>query len=389
MALIDKLKAIADGFRSSRGLTENLSLDEMATLAANNPPNIWLEIKDFSKFYASHPKGHHRVNTPSWNVADFSHGTNFSYMFDEAGIGNAAYHLTTLGKIKLGNGNYSGLFNDMRNLKNVELPEGATATNCNSMYNGCWALTNFPNVDTSRCEDFSYMFQNCNSLTIDVMPNIDTSNGTTFVAMFNSCENLDAIPHLNTSKGTNFYSMFSITKITNVSAGSLDISNATNCDSMFSSCFSLKMVSGLDVRNVQRAYDMFSGDSSLESATDLHFRNCTDLSYIFRNCTALVELRIYDIIANLDLTSATLLTQESVIHTIRELRNTGETRKLKLGTLRAHIDTIYVKLIEITDDMRTEDDLIDEKLPFEICESTDEGAMAISDYMALKNWTLY
>ena len=33
MALIDKLTAIADGFRTSRGITEELSLDEMAELA--------------------------------------------------------------------------------------------------------------------------------------------------------------------------------------------------------------------------------------------------------------------------------------------------------------------------------------------------------------------
>ena len=34
MALIDKLRAIADGFRSSRGTTQQYTLDEMATLAA-------------------------------------------------------------------------------------------------------------------------------------------------------------------------------------------------------------------------------------------------------------------------------------------------------------------------------------------------------------------
>ena len=33
MALIDKLTAIADGFRASRGITEKLSLDRMAELA--------------------------------------------------------------------------------------------------------------------------------------------------------------------------------------------------------------------------------------------------------------------------------------------------------------------------------------------------------------------
>ena len=36
MALIDKLTAIADGFRASRGTTAKLSLDEMAVLAAEN-----------------------------------------------------------------------------------------------------------------------------------------------------------------------------------------------------------------------------------------------------------------------------------------------------------------------------------------------------------------
>lgn len=36
MALIDKLEAIADGFRSSRGLTDKLTLDEMAVLAAES-----------------------------------------------------------------------------------------------------------------------------------------------------------------------------------------------------------------------------------------------------------------------------------------------------------------------------------------------------------------
>lgn len=36
MALIDKITAIADGFRTSRGITNKLSLDEMAALAAEN-----------------------------------------------------------------------------------------------------------------------------------------------------------------------------------------------------------------------------------------------------------------------------------------------------------------------------------------------------------------
>ena len=38
--------------------------------------------------------------------------------------------------------------------------------------------------------------------------------------------------------------------------------------------------------------------------------------------------------------------------------------------------------------MRASDILVDRKLPFEVCNSTDSGAMTISEYLALKNWQI-
>ena len=75
---------------------------------------------------------------------------------------------------------------------------------------------------------------------------------------------------------------------------------------------------------------------------------------------------------------------------IKELVNTGSSKTFTIGTENtAKLSNTYEKLINITDEMRAEDDLIDSKMPFEVCESTDEGALAIlTDYVALKNWSI-
>lgn len=84
-----------------------------------------------------------------------------------------------------------------------------------------------------------------------------------------------------------------------------------------------------------------------------------------------------------------MLTYESIIHTIKELVNVDSSRILTIGNVnKRKIANTYVKLIEITADMLNEDELVAKKKPFVICESTDEGAMTIDEYVALKNWKI-
>lgn len=52
------------------------------------------------------------------------------------------------------------------------------------------------------------------------------------------------------------------------------------------------------------------------------------------------------------------------------------------------ISSMYVKLITVTDEMRADDDLVDVKLPFIECASTDVGAMLLTEYITNKNWTI-
>ena len=138
---------------------------------------------------------------------------------------------------------------------------------------------------------------------------------------------------------------------------------------------------------------MFNYCSALTSVPQFDVRNVVNLGNTFWACRALTDVRIRNIKANLQVGNGTswghLLTVDSLVHLIYELRDTGSSKTLTVGSANLEkLADVYVKLIDITDEMRVEDDLIDEKLPFVICESTDEGAILITDYVAAKNWAL-
>ncbi len=86
-----------------------------------------------------------------------------------------------------------------------------------------------------------------------------------------------------------------------------------------------------------------------------------------------------------------LLYVECLLYNIKELwdQSSALQQTFTIGsTNKEKISKLYVKLIPITDEMRAEDPYIDNKKPFEVCESTDEGAMKIEEYARLKNWSI-
>ena len=114
------------------------------------------------------------------------------------------------------------------------------------------------------------------------------------------------------------------------------------------------------------------------------------LTDVFYGCKALKHVYLTNIGTDLKIGHGTtwgyLLTQESAIHLLYEYRNRGEARTITFSTeTRPLLETVYVKSIPITDEMRAEDDLVDEKLPFAVCEPTDDGATLITEYVLLKN----
>ena len=337
MELADSLKAIANSIRGCTDKTELMTLDQMSEeisdihtvkefLAERNCAKLFFEFNT----YKTIPDGLIRFS-------ETSDVTDMRFMF-----GNCT------------------------KLTSVPLFDTSKVTNMNGMFNNCTALTSVPLFDTSKVTNMNSMFNNCSTLTS--APLFDTSNVTNMSFMFYYCIALTTVPLYSTRNVTDMNRMFyNCTALTSVHL--FDTSKVTNMNSMFGNCTKLTSVLSFDMRAV------------------------TYTSSMFNNCTNLTDCLLNNIKMNLQVGSGTtyghLLTVESLLHLIKELVNVGSSRTLTIGTanLRKLANT-YVKLIDITDEMRAEDEFIDQKLPFEVCESTDEGAMLISDYALSKLWTI-
>ena len=221
-------------------------------------------------------------------------------------------------------------------------------------------------LDLTGVKDMRDMFNGCSTLT--TIPKIDTSNVTHTLRMFNNCSSLTTIPQLNMSK-------------------------VVTCLQMFNACSSLTEIPPLDTRNATNMYKMFSGCRSLNTISKLDMRSVTEAGGIVLGCASLENCSFVNIKTSLQLSSGTqyghLLTVESLLFLIKELIATNSELELTIGVANLNkLSNVYVKLISVTDEMKAEDEFIHLKRPFEVCESTDEGAMLITDYVRLKKWTL-
>ena len=273
-----------------------------------------------------------------------------------------------------------------------ELLDGVDTSNVISaryMFAGAPFVESVPLFNTSKVTDMSYMF---NGTRLETIPLFDTSNVKLMTSMFHDCKELTSIPLLNTSKVTDMKYMFNeCSKLTSIPL--LNTSKVTNMSYMFYKCSKLTSIPLFDTSNVTYTGDMLRSCSALEVVPALDMRNVTGASIMFSSSNALTEIWVRNIKTNLQVGSGTswghLLTLESLLHLCKECRKTTSSLKLTVGTANLEkLANVYVKLIDITDDMRAEDDLIDEKYPFVQCESTDEGAMTLQDYMATKMWSL-
>ena len=272
----------------------------------------------------------------------------------------------------------------------IEYADTSNVTDMGEMFSRCSSLTTVSAFDTSNVTNMAIMFNGCSSLT--TVPAFDTSKVDNMGSMFYECSSLTTVPAFDTSNVTNMSGMFfECSSLTTVAA--FNTSNVTNMGNMFYKCSSLTTVPAFDTSNVTNMIGMFKECSSLTTVPTFDTSKVTNMNNMFYGCSSLTNCFLRNIKISLIVGSGTkyghLLTLESLLFMIKELINTGSKKTFTVGTANLEkLANIYVKTIEITDEMRTEDPNIDLKLPFEICESTDEGAKLITEYVGDKHWAL-
>ena len=205
--------------------------------------------------------------------------------------------------VKVKDGFCSGLFEDMKNIKAIDVSglDTSDVTDMWGMFRECRSLTylNISGLDTSKAEELSSMFWGCESLeTLDVS-GFDTSNATRMDGMFLYCpllKELD-VSGFDTSKCTSMFRMFYFCYgLEQLDVSGFDTSNVTSMWQMFQSCGSLKKldVSGFDTSNVEDMSEMFDSCSRLEEldVSGFNTSKVKNMRRMFAYLSAIKELDV-------------------------------------------------------------------------------------------------
>ena len=330
---------------------------------------------------------------------DTSNVTSMDYMF---------YNCLQLNKLDLTTfdtsnvTNMNSMFASCQVLTELDISDFDTSkvTNMSNMFYGCKKLPSLDlsSFDTSKVTLTSSMFRQCGELTSLDLSSFNTSNVTNMEYMFNLCTKLTSldVSNFNTSKVTNMSDMFSnCTKLTSLNVAGLDTSKVTGMSYVFNVCADLTTLdlTGWDTSKATTMAYMFSSCSNLKDVIGtIDCISSTNLNNILYSCYAIENITFKNIKKSIQLGSGTSwgtkLSDNSIINTFQELHElTGQTLTLST-TSGARTEAIYVKLIDITDDMRANDPYIDNKKPCVVCEPTDAGAMTLKEYGISKGWSI-
>lgn len=182
-------------------------------------------------------------------------------------------------------------FYDNREITTVNMPDTYNLENGNNMFYDCAELTTFTIPSLQKLKDGSYMFCNCRKLLFNTIPVTEgfpeLINGD---SMFQNCKKLTTIDLKNTSKLVNADHMFfGCSRLT-------EVKNLNHCTALKSMYFIFQntQITSIDLSGLSKLENIgaaFWECTKLTTVTGLNdLINCTNISSIFKNCTALINL---------------------------------------------------------------------------------------------------
>lgn len=303
--------------------------------------------------------------------------------------------------------NMKYMFSNCAYLVNLDISSLDTSkvTDMSEMFSYCTKILNLDlsHFNTKEVENMSYMFGGLSSIQSLNLSNFNVENVTTMSNMFNSCKKLTSLDLSNfkTPKLKSMDSMFKwCENLQSLNLSNFNTENVTSMQTMFQYNRQLTSLdlSSFNTSKVTNMGDMFFDCGLL---TDIYgvldLISVTSLSRMFDSCDALTTMTLKNIKkTGLTIGSGTsygtLLTLDTLINTVKELWDYSSgttTYTLTMSTpSKTALAEVYVKLITPTAEQIEADPNIVNKMPCEVCESTDEGAMLITDYATLKKWTI-
>ena len=386
-----KLVNIADAVREKKGITDEMTLDAIASNITSIPTAdnnakfdftgseskssgsllSYLTTVDLSNFDTSNYtnmnalfKGLTSIKSLDVSNLDTSNVTDMGGMFiDCSSLLNIDLSNNNLNKVKT----FNDMFSGCKSLESLKL--GAIendVTSVSYMFQNCWKiksidLSNFRNKTTSQISVYN-MFDGCNSVESIDISGMDFSKtyGTYYFygmcKMFGDCKKLKSIifpSHIsfdnsNISMKTMFYNCYSLE---NLDLRCFDTSKVTTMEETFLGCEALKElnVSSFNTTNVLKINRMFEDCRSLTTLdlSNWNTSNVTDMSSMFSNCSKLSDLILgNDWASNSSISSFSLsscpLTRESAVDVINKLATRSNspviTFSSKVGLYQSEID---------------------------------------------------
>lgn len=190
-------------------------------------------------------------------------------------------------------------------------------------------------IDLSGFTDCRYAFADCQNLESLTLKGTENGAILYITNMFTKCLELKNVPNFNTSNVIMADSCFrdckSLKKIT-----SLDVGKTTSMKEMFSDCTALEEVCELDCKNNKNVQGMFYNNSSLKTLGGLK-----ELGKAYTGSS--VNSTSY----NLNLTTCTNLTKQSLLNVINGLYDLASHNKAAQGLFLGEINLAKLTAEEI------------------------------------------